>query len=274
MRRVAVIGATGTIGRAVTSELARGGDCDVVAVSRTVRAASIPPGVRAVQADLTMPSSLDAALRDVDAVFLVWTASPAAAPAAIERIARHVNRLVFLSAPHKTPHPFFQQPNPMAAMMKQIEASIEASTLEWTILRPTMFASNAIAWWAPQIQRDDVVRWPYAAAATAPIDERDIAAVAARVLHDDRHGGRDYVLSGPQSLTQAEQVASIGDAIGRRILFEEIPPNESGLPDMLLDAWSAAAGIPALVTTAVADLTGKQPRSFRQWAADHAGAFR
>src|SRR5262249_34501105 len=121
-----------------------------------------------------------------------------------------------------------------------------------------------------------VVRWPYAAAATAPIDERDIAAVAARVLHDDRHGGGDYVLTGPQSLTQAEQVAIIGDVTGRRLLFEEISPTEarSNFPEMLLNAWSAAVGLPAYMTTKVAEVVGRQPRSFSEWAADHADAFR
>src|SRR6266566_3615918 len=59
---------------------------------------------------------------------------------------------------------------------------IETSGLEWTFLRPGMFAANALSWWAPQIRVGDVVRWPYLATPTAPIDERDIAAVAVRAL--------------------------------------------------------------------------------------------
>ena len=57
----------------------------------------------------------------------------------------------------------------------------------------------------------DVVRWPYLAAPTAPIDERDIAAVAVRALCEDGHAGAEYVLTGPQSLSQSEQVATIGE---------------------------------------------------------------
>jgi uncharacterized protein YbjT (DUF2867 family) len=282
VRRIAVIGATGTVGRAVASELLAGGACDVVAVSRTAQASSVPAGARAVQADLTDASTLDGALRGVDAVFLVWTAPADAAPAAIERIARYANRLVLLSAPYKTPHPFFQQTNPMASLLARVEALIEASTLQWTILRPGMFAANSVSWWAPQIRSRNVVRWPYGQAATAPIDERDIAAVAARVLQGDGHGGGDYVLTGPESLTQAEQVAIIGEAIGHSVVLEEISPAEarSELPfpsvalDMLLKAWSAAVGIPAFMTATVAEITGRQPRTFREWAADHADAFR
>lgn len=272
MKRIAVIGATGTIGSAVVSELQSRGDCEVVAVSRS----------SGVKADLTDPASLDAPLKNADAVFLVWVAPPDAAPAAIERIARHTRRIVLLSAPHKTPHPFFQQTNPMAAMMARLEALIESSGVEWTNIRPGMFAANSIGWWASQIQAGDVVRWPYAAAATAPIDERDVAAVAARALLDDGHAGRDYVITGPESLTQAEQVAIIGDAIGRKLVLEEISPAEAHaeLPfpsfaiDMLMKAWAAAVGLPAYMTNQVAEITGREARSFREWSRDHASAFR
>jgi uncharacterized protein YbjT (DUF2867 family) len=278
--RIAVIGATGTIGSAVISELASSGVHDVVAISRSIDASSVAPGVRAMQADLTAPATLDAPLRDVDAAFLIWTAPGDAAPAAIERIARHVRRLVLLSAPHKTAHPFFQQTNPMAEMMARIEALIEASGVEWTILRPGMFASNAIPWWGPQIRKGDVVRWPYGNAPTAPIDERDVAAVAARALQGGHRGG-DYVLTGPESLTQAEQVRIIGDVLGRKLVFEELSPEQARaeLPfppaalNMLMKAWSAAVGLPAFVTNIVAEMIGRPPRTFREWAADHADAF-
>ena len=78
----------------------------------------------------------------------------------------------------------------------------------------------------PRSRHGDVVRWPYGAAETAPIDERDIAAVAARVLLDDQHARADYVLTGPEALSQAAQVRAIGDAIGRQLRFEELTPDE------------------------------------------------
>src|SRR5260370_36575773 len=113
-----------------------------------------------------------------------------------------------------------------------------------------MLASNALHWWAAPIRDGDAVRWPYGAAETAPIDERDIASVAARALYEDGHAGGDCVLTGPESLSQAEQVSSIGAAIGRRIQFEELSPEEfrretagrwpGPVVDMLLDAWRGA----------------------------------
>ena len=281
--RVLVIGATGNVGRPVVSRLLAAG-VPTRALSRNPAAAGLPDGVETVAGDLTVPESLDGALRGVETVFLVWTAPPATVPAVIARIARHARRLVFLSSPHQTPHPFFQQPNPMAALHAGIEREIAASGLESTIVRPGMFASNVVAWWAAQVRAGDVVRWPYAAAASAPLDERDLADAAALALTDPRHAGREYVLTGPESLTHAQQVSTIGDVIGRRLSYEEMTPDAfratlagrapPAVADMLLDAWKASVGLPAYVTATVAELTGRPARTFRQWAADHAGEFR
>ena len=43
--------------------------------------------------------------------------------------------------------------------------------------------------------------------------------------------------------------------------------------DMLLDAWAATMGRPAFITSTVSRILGTPPRTFRQWAADHAIAF-
>ena len=93
------------------------------------------------------------ALQGVGAVFLLWTAPPATAPAVVERLASHTRRVVFLSSPHQTPHPFFQQPNPAARLHAEIERLIAAAGLDSTFIRPGMFASNAQFWWGPAIRR-------------------------------------------------------------------------------------------------------------------------
>jgi uncharacterized protein YbjT (DUF2867 family) len=283
MRRILVTGATGNVGREVVSQLLAT-NAQVRALTRNPDAASLPPAVELVCGDLTVPATFDACLDGVDAVFLVWTASPEAAPAAVERLARQAKRIVFLSSPHKTAHPFFQQPqpNPIAALHAEIERSIKASGLTSTFLRPGIFAANARSWWGPQIRAGNVVRWPYAAASTAPIHERDIAAVAVRALLEAGHDGADYVLTGPQSLSQLEQVATIGDVIGRSLRFEEISserarrelPAPASVVNMLLAAWAGAIGQPAFVTSTVAEITGMPARTFRHWVTDHAVEFR
>src|SRR5262249_60696644 len=119
-------------------------------------------------------------------------------------------------------------------------------------------------WWAPQIQAGDVVRWFHGGAATAPIHEHDIAAVAVRALCEDGHDHGEYVLTGPESLTQREQVQIIGNAIGRPLRLEELSPDAARqqvlakwpapVVEMLVMAYAAPVDRPAYVTSTVADV--------------------
>lgn len=283
MKRILIIGATGNIGNKVVSLLPSTG-FQVRALVRNPAAARLPAHIEVIYGDLTRPVTLDEGLDGIDTVFLVWVAPTEAAAPALGLIANRVRRIVLLSAPLKTAHPLFQQPNPSRTRAELLERLIETSGVEWTFLRPGMFALNALGWWAPQIRVGDVVRWPYLSVPTAPIDERDIAAVAVRALCQDAHSGAEYVLTGPQSLTQHEQIATIGSVLGRTFRIEEIPAQDwfrelpAFLPPFvakyLLEAWAAAIGQPAFVTSTVAELTGSPARTFLEWATDHAEQFR
>jgi len=282
VKRILITGATGNIGGQVVAQVASSG-LQVRALVRNAATARLPAHVEVVCGDLTRPETLEEGLRGVDAIFLVWVAPAEAAAAALSQITKRVRRIVLLSAPLKTAHPLFQQPNPARARAELVEQLIENSGAEWTFLRPGMFALNALGWWAPQIRAGDEVRWPYVSVPTGPIDERDIAAVAVRALCEDGHAGAEYVLTGPESLTQREQIATIGSVLGRSLRIEEIPADDwlrtlpSHVPAFvakyLLDAWAAAAGQSAFVTSTVGELTGAPARTFRQWATEHAGQF-
>jgi uncharacterized protein YbjT (DUF2867 family) len=283
--RVLVTGATGRTGRHLVSQLLASG-ASFRAMARTPPSAGLPPGVEVVHGDLALPESLDSALAGVDSVFLVWLAPPTTAPAVIGRLARQARHIVFLSSPHQIQHPAFQAPKPngVSAMHAEIERLIRASGMSWTFLRPGMFSANALWWWAEQIRTGDVVRWPHALAASAPIDDRDIATVAVRALTSGACAGGDYVLMGPQSLTHAEQVSIIGEVLGRRLRFEELtpeawlrtlPPDQApALGNMLLRSWAASIGHPAYLTPDFEEITGKPARTFHDWVVDNADAFK
>jgi uncharacterized protein YbjT (DUF2867 family) len=93
----------------------------------------------------------------------------------------------------------------------------------------------------------------------------------------------DYVLTGPLSLTQREQVARIGESLGRTLVFDEVSPVTARsqmleavpawVADMLLSAYAAAVDQPALVTSTIEEVTGTPARTFGQWATDHAADF-
>jgi uncharacterized protein YbjT (DUF2867 family) len=269
---IVVTGGTGRVGGQVAAQL-RERDLPVRVVSRR------PGGPEVVHADLADPASLEPHLRDAEALFLVWpftsaevTAGLAAEVAAIA--ARHVARVVYLSAQAA------ERPGSFWALT---ERAIEDSGVSWTFLRPTGFASNTLLW-ADQIRSGDVVRWPFGAAARSLIDERDIAAVAVRALAEDGHAGARYLLTGPEVLTQAEQLAAIGRAIGRDLTWEELPRpaaqqalavawGDPGFAASALDTWERFVTHPETVTSTVRDVTGAPAHPFADWAAAHADAF-
>lgn len=280
-RVVLVSGATGNVGREVVSQLTRKG-VTVRALARTPNAAGLPDGVEVVYGDLSAPETLNKSAEGVDAVFLVWPGLPTDfAPAVLDAFKKYARRVVYLSSMSVREN--IEQADPITAFHAAIEQQIERSGLEWTFLRVSGFATNTLGW-AGQIRDEGVVRWPYASAARSLIHEKDIASVAIQALGSSRHNGAKYILTGPQTLTQAEQVHAIGQAIGRRLRYEEIDPKitrqqmltqfPAAMVDGMLNAWAGFAREPELVTHTVEEITGTAARPYSEWAIDHAGAFR
>lgn len=276
-----VTGATGNVGRHVVDQLLAGGAA-VRALTRNPAGARLPAGAEVAGGDLTRPQTVEPALKGVSALFLF--PSPGTAGPILQAAREHgVRRVVMLSSSAVT-YSTEGADNTIVAYHKEIEHEIEKSGLEWTFVRPCGFAVNTLQW-APQISAGDVVRGPYAQAEMALIHERDIADVATRVLLTDGHVGAKYVLTGPESLTQAEQARRIGEAIGRPVRYEELAPDvareqmiQNQIPadfaDMLLSFQAELVGVPAEISPTAEEITGRPARTFDQWAADHVADFR
>ncbi len=276
---ILLTGATGKVGRHVAAALGAQ-NTRVRAVSRAAKRAALP-GVEAVQADLSNPDSLAPHLDGVDAAFLVWPfasieAADDLAPRVVATLSERVPRIVYLSANAAEAAP--------DSFWARIERLVEASAESWTMLRPTGFAGNTLVW-AGQTRIGDVVRWSYGDASRSLIDERDIAAVAVRALTEEKHAGKRYVLTGPERLTQIEQVQAIGRALGRDLRWEEVAPGNlrphlasvfgsAEFADSALATWASFVDHPEPVTSTVRDVTGIPARPFEAWASDHAHAFR
>jgi uncharacterized protein YbjT (DUF2867 family) len=104
-------------------------------------------------------------------------------------------------------------------------------------------------------------------------------------LLTDEHVGQTYEITGPQAITQADQVALIGEAIGRELRWVDLPSGiarqqllrewgDAGFVDGALSYWASLVGHPEPVTDTVERVTGHQARTFAQWARDHADDFR
>lgn len=281
---VLVSGATGNVGREVVSQLLNRG-VTVRALARTPNSAGLPDGVEVVYGDLSAPDTLGKSSEGVDAVFLVWPGLPTDfAPAVLDALKKHARRVVYLSS-MSIREDLAQQADPITAFHANIEQLIEQSGLEWTFLRISGLATNTLGW-AQQIRADGVVRWPYGAAARSLIHEKDVASVAIHALTSNQHSGAGakYTLTGPQVLTQVEQVRAISQAIGRPLRYEEISPEvirqqmltqlPAAVVDGMLKAWGGFVKEPELVSHTVEEITGTAARTYSDWAIDHVRAFR
>lgn len=265
-----VIGGTGKVGRETVSGLLERG-IQLRALVRDPGKAVLPSTVEVVVGDLSVPESFVHKLDGAEAVFLLWPFMTAArADEIVGALAQRAKRIVYLSAEAAGRRP--------ESFWSDVERAIERAAAEWAFLRPTGFAANTLIW-ADQIRDSAAVRWVYGRAARSPIDERDIANVAVRALSERSHIGSRYVLTGPESLTQEEQVQQIGQAIGRGLRWEEIGREEiqgqlTGVPESALDTWASFVRSPEVVTPTVKEVTGRPPRTFGEWARDHADRFR
>ncbi len=278
---ILVTGATGNVGRNVVTGLLERGE-QVRALTRDPSSARLPGGVEVVGGDLAEPGGLGVALRGVDAVFLLWPTLSAdhAAPATVEAIAERTGRIVYVSARGADGG---RDPGTILGSHGRMEKLLR-DTGGATFLRPGGFAANTRLW-APRIKATGTVRAAFGDMVRPLIHERDIAAVGVAVLTSDGHAGAAYELTGPEGISQRDQAAVIGAAIGRTVRWEELSPGAAreemvaqGMPAALakdiVSSQAAALGHPETVTSTVEEITGCPARSFRQWAADHAGDFR
>jgi uncharacterized protein YbjT (DUF2867 family) len=277
-RAILVIGATGKVGRHVVTGLLDA-DAQVRALVRHPLTATLPGEVAVTQGDLERPETVAAAAEGADAAFLLWPGfSAAGASKVVAELARHVSHVVHLSSA-RLQH---DEEGATEGVWSDVERLVEASGVGWTFVRAGGFAANTLEW-AGQIRAGDRVRIPYPDAARSLVHERDIADVAVRALVDPRLAGRALAVTGPETLTQVEQVRAIGAAIGRELRVEEQPPDVAlRRYEAVLGAEHAASAIaywgslvdaPERVTRDVELVTGHPARTFAQWARDHAGDF-
>lgn len=270
---IVVTGATGNVGRELVGALAAAGE-KVTAVSR--QPARQPEGVEHRQADLSEPAGLRGAFDGADALFLLVAGEN---PQAILDAAKAggVRRVVLLSSQGAGTRPEIYR-HPVA-----FEDAVHRSGLDWTVLRPGGFDSNAFAW-AESIRAERTAAAPFGEVGLPSIDPADIAEVAAVVLREPGHAGRTFELTGPALITPRERVRAIGDALGEPVRFVEQTREEARaqmsrvMPEPVVDGTLAILGTPSAaerqVSPDVERLLGRPARSFADWAARNVAAFR
>lgn len=276
---ILVTGATGNVGApTVRKLLERGADVRVFVRDRA-RLGDVADKVDIVVGDFSDEAALRKAMRGVARLYLHALGDEndeiaAALAAAREEGVGHIVHLSSLSA---------SMPGPAdAKWFLGREKLITEAGFQWTMLRPGFFMSNVMRW-LPAIRGQGVVRW--IPGSFAPVDTRDVGAVAAIALTEAGHEGKIYDLTGPEVMDSKEQVEIISDVLGRSIGFEEISPDDvvrdlraMGAPEARIEfaravAESMASGQWPVVTDTVEQLTGQPPCTFRQWCIDHLADF-
>lgn len=272
-----VTGATGNAGGQVVRALTADGHA-VRALTRRPDRGSWPTGVQPVGGDLDHPETLAGPLAGVDGVFLM--SGYADMPALLAEIRRAgVGRVVLLWS---SSVPLGDMDNAVVAYHTLSEQAVRESEVAHTVLRPSMFMTNALPW-AAQLAAGDVVRVQWPAVAAAVIDPHDVGAVAAAVLVAGGYDGEALRLTGPRALRPAERVRILGEALDRDLRVEELSDEQTlgelraSMPARYVEAFSAfyldgtLDESPVLPT--VAEVLGREPRDFATWAAEHAAAF-
>jgi uncharacterized protein YbjT (DUF2867 family) len=273
-----VIGASGNVGREVTRVLAESGE-RVRVVARNPGSAAFPDRVEVVRGDLEDRESIESAMKGADRAYslmrpgrgLAENLAAAAASQGLERIVL----LTSLAAEAAN--------TPLGLLHREAEQAVEAAGITWAFLRPTNFASNSLAW-APSIRADGIVRAPFGTFRSAVIDPRDIAAVAAAELRSPDQANRVHRLTGPQVLGLTDQIAIIGEVLGRDITYVEQSEDEAreellarGVPapvaESILAGQRGALTEEQHVYDTVRQVTGRPATPYRDWVTANRAAF-
>jgi uncharacterized protein YbjT (DUF2867 family) len=280
---ILVTGATGTIGSEVVRQLVARGE-KVRALSRDPENARLPAGVEAARGHHRDRASVEAAMAGAEAAFLVGVFGPddAENDRGLVEAARAagVRRIVKLSG-IGTGDPRL---GVFGTWHLHGEEAARDSGLEWTILRPSSFASNTLMW-VPAVREGSPAPNLMGSGRQGVVDPRDVAEIAVAALLDPRHSGRTYTLTGPETLSAHEQAAVLADILGRPVPLHDVSPQErreqlraAGLSEHYADGLMVTTrfiqeGGNDVVTGDVQDLLGRPARTYRQWAEDHASAF-
>lgn len=276
MKKVLIVGASGTVGAELSKILKAKG----VAIVRATSKKQLENDQ--VHLDVLTGQGRKAAFEGVTHAFFLsppghTNQDQLLNPLIDEARAHRLEKVVLMTAMGANADP--------SAPMRKAELHLEKSGLRYNIIRPNWFMQNFNTFWIQGILKQGQIFLPTGKAKGSFIDARDIAAVAAELLISNRFDNQDFDLTGPRALDHDEAAALLSRASGRSIGYTDIPPAamldgllSAGLPRpysefLLVILGYFKAGYSERVTDAVEKVTGRKPLDFEQYAKDYRAAW-
>lgn len=276
MSKILVVGANGTVGTHLVSELIKAGHQVIKATSKKTQKPD------EVYLNLLTQEGLDQAVSQVEKIFLL---SPPG----------HTNQHeILIPIIKKAQDKKIKKVVLMTAMgadavdeapFRQAEKYLEKSGLTYNIIRPNWFMQNFNTFWLQGILQDQKIYLPVADARGSFIDARDIAATAAKLLTTSTFDNQAFVLTGSETLNHDEVAVIMSEILKKKIVFQDISPEtmfegllKAGLPKdysefilMILNYFKL--GYSSAITDSVEKITGRKPIKFSQYVIDNKSAW-
>jgi uncharacterized protein YbjT (DUF2867 family) len=282
---ILVTGGTGLVGHEVLRRLSEAG-VPARALTRDLRRGQEMPGITWVAGDLAKPETLRVAFKDVTKLFLLTHYLEDMVALQLNAITAGrdggVTHVVKVSAFAASDH----SKAPIGRWHYHVEQELQNSGMAWTMLRPHHFMQNLLAQ-ADYVKKDGAIYSPSGDGKIPYVDGRDVGAVAAVTLMTPGHASKKYVVTGSEALSYREASQVIADVIAKPVRFVDETPEQAqarrireGVPPAVIEsvlaigAYQRAGGKTVTITSTVADLTGRPPRTVREFVREHAAAFR
>ena len=272
--QILVTGSTGNVGRYVMEAVEARGHSATAAVRKPDSAGS----TKQVCLDLQDPTTWDAALVGIDAIFLMRPPAISEVEttlnAFVDRALGQLQQVVFLSVAGAEKNTFIPH--------AKVEAHLRASGVSYTFLRAGFFAQNLCGPYQQDIATDDRLYVPAGHEPVSWVDTRDLAEAAARAFGDPQAHNAAWTLTGAEARTFHEVADLLTKHLGRPITYQPawLPAylrhltRNRGLP------WSAALvyavlhtairfGAEARTDPKLAELLGRAPRTIEDTIMDH-----
>ena len=278
-----VIGATGNTCSILVPALINAGQEVRAFVRNEEKAQGLKEaGAEIYVGDLDRPETIDDALRGIDQVYLCTWNGPTASSQGINVI----NAIKKAGTnPFVVRHSAFgAKESRLIQQIDEVDKALRESGLRWTSIKPTFFMQNLMMA-IPSIQGEGNIYWDWDDGKVGMIDVRDVADSALGALTGKAEEGKEYVLTGPNSVSMSEVASSFTNTLGKQVNYIPVPHEASkeammgmGFPEFIVDGYielneGFTNGYADTSNGNVEKLAGHAARSIDDFTRDFKGYF-